>query len=180
MAHTLPPSVTGESLRSPQVSPLAALPLAPLQPVLRRIVHKIAAQYPSMFARLGPHQTSVFLIEPQGLPFRLLLRPDPKNLMFRAIPRSGNPPHVARISGRFYDLLRLVDADEDGDALFFSRELLVTGDTEAVVSLRNALDDVDGSVAESVATLFGAPGRAALAALRKRAEHNVISKGRKA
>lgn len=180
MAHTLPPSAAGESLRPVPAFPLAALPLAPLQPVLRRIVYKIAAQYPSMFARLGPHQTSVFLIEPLGLPFRLLLRPDPKNLMFRAIPRSGNPPHAARISGRFYDLLRLVDADEDGDALFFSRELLVTGDTEAVVSLRNALDDVDGSIAESVAALFGAPGRAALAALRKRAGQDETLKDRKA
>jgi predicted lipid carrier protein YhbT len=170
MAQTYPPSAKGDSVGPAFGSALAALPLAPLQPVLRRIVHKIAAQYPSMFARLGPHQSSVFLIEPQGLPFRLLLRPDPKSLMFRAIPRSGHPTHVARISGRFFDLLRLVDADEDGDALFFSRELLVTGDTEAVVSLRNALDDVDGSIAESVAEMFGAPGRATLTALRKRAQ----------
>ncbi len=135
MAQTYPPSAKGDSVGPAFGSALAALPLAPLQPVLRRIVHKIAAQYPSMFARLGPHQSS-----------------------------------VARISGRFFDLLRLVDADEDGDALFFSRELLVTGDTEAVVSLRNALDDVDGSIAESVAEMFGAPGRATLTALRKRAQ----------
>jgi predicted lipid carrier protein YhbT len=65
-----------------------------------------------------------------------------------------------------------VDCDLDGDALVFSRELEVTGNTEAVVCLRNALDDVDGSIAESVAEMFGPPGKIALSALRKLEEKN--------
>ena len=64
-------------------------------------------------------------------------------------------------------LLELVDSEEDGDAAFFSRDLEVTGDTEAVVRLRNALDDVDGSIAEETAEMFGPPGRAILARLRR-------------
>ena len=61
----------------------------------------------------------------------------------------------------------LVDSEEDGDAAFFSRDLEVSGDTEAVVRLRNALDDVDGSIAEETAAMFGRPGRAILARLRR-------------
>ncbi len=34
--------------------------------------------------------------------------------------------------------------------------------------LRNALDDVDGSIAEETAAMFGPPGRAILAQLRRR------------
>ena len=64
-------------------------------------------------------------------------------------------------------LLELMDSEEDGDAAFFSRDLEVIGDTEAVVRLRNALDDVDGSIAEETAAMFGAPGRAVLARLRR-------------
>ena len=36
-----------------------------------------------------------------------------------------------------------------------SGKLRVTGDTEAVVALRNALDDVDGGVVESITRAFG-------------------------
>ena len=66
-------------------------------------------------------------------------------------------------------LLSLVDGEDDGDAAFFSRDLVIAGNTEAVVSLRNALDDVEGSIAQETADLFGSPGRAVLAALRRRA-----------
>ncbi len=49
----------------------------------------------------------------------------------------------------------MIDGSLDGDALFFSRALRVTGDTEAVVALRNALDDFEGSALESVVGSFG-------------------------
>lgn len=152
------------------------LPLFVLQPILKRIVTKIARDNPDMFARLGPHRHGYFLIDPINMPFMLYLRPDPDALDFRAVSRRSIPPHLARISGKFLDLLMLMDAEMDGDALFFSRELIVTGDTEAVVCLRNALDDVDEPIAESVANMFGAPGRAALAALMRAAENSKTKK----
>lgn len=151
----------------PGIAWLPPLPLFLIQPLLRRIVQRIAADIPSVFDRLGPHRTARFVIDAHGLPFILLLRPDPENLLFRAFPRDAEPDHDARISGKFFDLLALVDGEQDGDALFFSRDLDVGGNTEAVVCLRNALDDVDGSIAARVADMFGPPGRAALAALRR-------------
>ena len=150
--------------------PSPPLPLFLLQPLLGRVVRRVAAENPGMFNRLGEHRRAVYLIDPTNLPLRLLLRPDPDDLMFRAISNRGMPPHTARIAGTFLNLLRLMDTDEDGDALFFSRELDVTGNTEAVVCLRNALDDVDGSIAQRVADMFGPPGRGALAALRRAGE----------
>ncbi|MGC9419374.1 ubiquinone anaerobic biosynthesis accessory factor UbiT [Rhodovulum marinum] len=153
------------------------LPLFLLNPILKRIVHRIAAQNPDMFDRLGPHRHAYFLIDPVDMPLMLYLRPDPEALDFRAVNRRALPPHVARISGKFLDLLTLMDTEQDGDALFFSRDLIVTGDTEAVVCLRNALDDVDEPIAESVADMFGAPGRGALNFLRRAAENAQKRKG---
>ena len=138
-----------------------------LQPILTRIVRRIAARHPSLFARLGPYQTADFVIDPIDLPFAMHLRPDPDRLLFRAVPRDAAPRADAVIRGRFMLLLELIDSQEDGDAAFFSRDLDVTGDTEAVVRLRNALDDVDTSIAEDTAAMFGAPGRAVLARLRR-------------
>lgn len=149
---------------------LPPLPLFALQPVLARIVRRIATDNPSMFNRLGPWVGADYIIDPVNLPFALHLRPDRQAPLLRAVSRRALPPHVAQISGRFLDLLELIDADRDGDALFFSRALVISGNTEAVVSLRNALDDIDGSIAERVAGMFGAPGRAVLTALRRAGE----------
>ena len=142
-------------------------PLAVLQPLLNRIVHRIGDANPDMFNRLGPHRHAYFLIDPVNLPFVLVLHPDPEDLSLRAWSRKSAPVYDARISGKFLDLLRLVDGDQDGDALFFSRDLDITGNTEAVVCLRNALDDVDGSIAQMLADMFGPPGRLTLHTLRR-------------
>ena len=149
---------------------LPPLPLFPLQPIFARIVRRIAAENPSMFNRLGPWVGASFIIDPVNLPFALHLVPDRDRPLLRAVSRRALPAHVAHISGRFLDLLELIDADLDGDALFFSRAVVIEGNTEAVVSLRNALDDIDGSVAERVAAMFGPPGRATLAMLRRAGE----------
>jgi len=143
------------------------LAAALVQPLLARIVRRIAARHPALFARLGEHRATDYVIDPAELPFALHLRPDPQALVFRAVPRDAAPRAGATIRGRFLLLLELVDSEEDGDAAFFSRDLEVTGDTEAVVRLRNALDDMDGSLAEETAAMFGLPGRAILARLRR-------------
>lgn len=155
------------ALRRPGEGMIARLACMAVQPLLSRIVRRIAERHPSLFARLGPHQSTDFLIDPVELPFALHLRPDPQALVFRAVPRDFAPPVGAAIRGRFLLLLELIDAEEDGDAAFFSRDLEVTGDTEAVVRLRNALDDMDGSLAGETAAMFGPPGRAILARLRR-------------
>lgn len=162
--------MTAGIVRPPRLAPpvgVARLACAVVQPLLSRVVRRVAARHPSMFARLGPHQTTDFLIDAVELPFALHLRPDPQALVFRAVPRADAPKAGAVIRGRFLLLLELVDSEEDGDAAFFSRDLEVSGDTEAVVRLRNALDDVDGSIAEETAEMFGFAGRAALARLRR-------------
>ncbi|MGB8622930.1 MAG: SCP2 sterol-binding domain-containing protein [Paracoccaceae bacterium] len=157
--HTVPP---------PRRLGSAGLVCAALRPVLDRVVRHVARNHPDMFARIAPYETSDFVIVPQELPFALHLRPDPEAPLFRAVPRDRLPPHEARIEGRFALLLDLVDGESDGDAAFFARDLEITGNTEAVVSLRNALDDVDGSIAQETADLFGPPGRAILGMLRRR------------
>ena len=148
-----------------------------VQPILSRIVQRIASRHPSLFARLGPHQVTDFLIDPIEFPFALHLRPDPQALLFRAVPRDSVPSAGATIRGKFLLLLELIDAEQDGDAAFFSRDLEIRGDTEAVVRLRNALDDMDGSLAEEAAAMFGYPGHAILAWLRRAYSSDVKAKG---
>lgn len=160
-------------MKTPKIASRLACTIT--QPLLSRVVRRVAKKHPTLFARLGNHQTTDFLIDPVELPFALHLRPDPEALLFRAVPRDKAPQPGASIRGKFLLLLELMDAEEDGDAAFFSRDLEVSGDTEAVVRLRNALDDVDGSIAEETANMFGSAGRAILARLRR--NYNTENRG---
>ena len=146
------------SAASDRLSPvplLRFLPLPLLQPVLTLIGTQVAKRQPDVFLRLGPHAQKSFVIDPTDLPFVLVLKPRPEAPSLSAWRRNEVPSSHARIAGTFLNLFELIDGSLDGDALFFSRRLRVTGDTEAVVALRNALDDVDGGVVESITRAFG-------------------------
>ena len=148
---------------------LTPVPLFVLQPILSRIAAHVARTRPELFARLGPHVHKRFLIDPIDLPFVLVLVPDSAKPGLAAYRRVEKPSHDARIAGTFLNLLDMIDGSLDGDALFFSRDLGVSGDTEAVVALRNALDDFDGNVVDAMAGAFGplsAPAALVISGLR--------------
>jgi O2-independent ubiquinone biosynthesis accessory factor UbiT len=148
---------------------LTPVPLALLQPMFSRIASHVAQSRPKMVARLGPHAGKRFLIDPIDLPFVLVLTPLSERPLLTAHRRHERPAHDAGVAGTFFNLLDMIDGSLDGDALFFSRALRVTGDTEAVVALRNALDDFEGSTLDSVIDSFGplaTPAALALSLLR--------------
>jgi len=126
-----------------------------LQPLLGHIVTTIAGAHPELFDRLGDSCKKRFLIDPNTLPFFLLLQPDPDRPQLKAHRRGETIAHDVHISGTFLTLLRMIDGQTDSDALFFNRELTVTGDTEAIVALRNAIDNMDATLADDVAACFG-------------------------
>lgn len=150
--------------RGPQTA--ATHTFALLNPLLAHVVRTIGRRYPEIFQRLGPHQQSRFVLDPTNLPFVLYLLPNSRAPLLKVSRRNPIPEHDAYVAGRLHHLLRLIDNDQDADAAFFSRAITVTGDTEAVVTLRNAIDDIDRPLAAAAADAFGPPGRAALSFMR--------------
>ena len=149
---------------------LRPVPLFVVQPVLNRLVRDISSRRPELFERLGPHINTVFAIDVEELPFVLALLPDPENPSLTAHRRSENIASGASISGPFMTLFAIMDGDEDSDALFFARDVEVGGNTEAAVCLRNALDDLEGSVVDDILEIGGplyTPLKIMLAHLRK-------------
>lgn len=145
---------------------LTPVPLFLLQPILDFAARHVAKSRPELFARLGPHLNKRFLIDPVELPFVLVLVANPARPSLRAYRRHERPSHSAGITGAFLDLFDMIDGSLDGDALFFNRALRISGDVEAVVALRNALDDSDSSVVDTIIDALGpfSPAGARLAA----------------
>jgi predicted lipid carrier protein YhbT len=127
----------------PHLSPLLAKPveIAPLwlvERVARTIFAGVLKGHPDLFDRLGEFQQTRYCFSPSDLPLHFRVVPAARTLsVFR-----GEPPLAdARIEGPLALLLGLMEGRCDADALFFSRDLSVTGDMEAMLALRNALDD---------------------------------------
>ncbi len=136
---------------------LALRPLPPrlLQPVLDRLLERVLERHPDLFERLSEVTDPIYLIDVTDLPFGFVLAARPPEL--RVVRRGAEPGAVpsATIRAPLTTLLALVQGRLDGDALFFSRDLTVEGDTEAVVALRNAIEGADLDVVEEALGILG-------------------------
>lgn len=140
---------------------LAPLPAGPLSLVLGRVARGMAERHPGLFTRLGPHAEKRFLIDPTDLPFSFLVWPKPSGPRIEARGRVTAADWDCRIAGPLAALLGMVHGAYDGDALFFSRDIVMEGDTEAALALRNAIDDAEIDLFAEAAVSLGAVGRLA-------------------
>jgi predicted lipid carrier protein YhbT len=131
------------------------LPLLPLRVVLQRIAASVGRRYPQLFSRLEGHTAKTFLVDPVDLPIVLRLAPRPNCPSIEPRWREEGGEWDARIAGPFAALVGMIHGSCDGDALFFSRDLTIEGDTEAVLALRNALDDAEIDLPAEIAAAFG-------------------------
>jgi predicted lipid carrier protein YhbT len=134
------------------------LPLPPLQFALSRLLAGILERHPDLVGRLSGLERRRIAVDPDDLPFVIILEPHDGTISLRVV-RSIEAKHVhGRIRGAFLVLMGLVDGTYDGDALFFSRDLAIEGDIEAILALRNAVDDASIDILCEVATTCGSYG----------------------
>jgi predicted lipid carrier protein YhbT len=153
-----PPAPAMHGHLPPALARLArALPLLPLELIAQRLIANALAARPTFFARLGPHADATFAIDPVDCPFVFLITPRDGALRLRR--ELSGCSHAARIAAPLIVLLGMLDGTYDGDALFFSRDLVIEGDTEAVLALRNAIEDaeLDPATALGVPTSLSTP-----------------------
>lgn len=146
----------------PPFSPvlLAGVALAPvpprlLQPLFDAILAIVRRRHPDILERLAAYPHAVIGIDPVDLPFVLLLEPSPEAPRLVVHRDFTDLPTTAVIRGPLAMLIALGEGRLDGDAAFFSRQLVFQGDTEVVVALRNAVDGAGIDFAADVAALLG-------------------------
>ncbi len=119
---------------------LATLPPPLIAALLRRMTQSLPRRYPKLAARMAELKGKRLLIVPDELPYAFLLEFPEGQFTIGLTDPAEAPETEAQMRGPlrlFYDLVR---GGRDGDALFFSRELAVTGDMATAVTLRNAMD----------------------------------------
>ncbi len=127
---------------------LSPLPRFPLAFALTRAVRDLARRRPELFERLESLGDRDIAVVPTDLPFAFLIAPSGEFSRVRVVPPEKAASAAARIKAPLLVLLGLLDGTYDGDALFFSRDLVVEGDTGAVVALRNTLENAELTPAE--------------------------------
>lgn len=110
-----------------------------LTPLVSRIFRQIIRVHPGLFERLGDYVDKRFCFSPSDLPFAFVV--EPARPAITVMRKDAAIESDAAIEGPLVMLLALLEGKLDGDALFFSRDITVTGDMEAMLALRNALDD---------------------------------------
>lgn len=138
---------------------LERAPLAILGHLPERLGQEVRKNHPAILERLQGHAEATVLIDPCDLPFVFRLQPTAAKPM-KIQHRSDACAWDARITAPLLCLLAMFQGDEDGDALFFSREVEIEGDTETVLALRNALDAAEIDLIGEFFSILGPLGAA--------------------
>jgi len=133
---------------------IAATPPPVLDLGAAALLRAMARNHPELFRVLAERRRTVILVELTDLPRRFLLQFGEGAPSLRLTGASASEAD-ASVKGSLEALMALFEGRVDSDALFFTREIVIAGDTSAVVALRNVLDREIISVLDEASSLFG-------------------------
>lgn len=133
--------------------PLNAVPLVVIERVCRLMFKRIGTAHPELFERLGEHRTKQFAFLPTDVPLTFIVEPAKDRISVSR--KTADVLADAVTEAPLFMLLALMEGRCDADALFFSRDLSVTGDMEAMLAMRNALDASNIDLSQDLARLAG-------------------------
>lgn len=158
MQDTEFPSVLARAVIGAAPKPALELGAAALLAAMRH-------NHPQLFSVLDACQRTRVLVELDDPPRRFVLQYGGGSPSLTVVDKPGEVDADAVLKGGLEPMLALLEGRVDGDALFFTRALAVSGDTAAIVTLRNVLDRETISVVDEAASLFGPLRRMARAAI---------------
>ncbi len=142
---------------------IAATPPPLLDLGAAALLRRMGRNHPDLFRVLEELRRTVVRVELTDLPRQFLLQfgggaPSLK------LASADDVPADASVKGSLESLLARLEGRIDSDALVFTREIVIAGDTSAVVALRNVLDREIISVLDEASSLLGPLQRFARAA----------------
>jgi len=129
--------------RAPALLLRAALRMMPaplVQKAIDALIKNMRDEHPALFKNLKRLPAAAVLIAPSDLIHRFKLSYGKKGIALTVLTEEEDLDFDAQIKGSLEGLLNLLEGRADGDRLFFSRDLEISGDTAVIVALRNTLD----------------------------------------
>lgn len=139
-------------------------PAPAVQKSVDALMRRMRTLHPRLFKNLERLDKAVVWIEPSDIPHRFLLTLGADNVSL-SVAGKAVVPHDAGIRGKLATLLNMLEGRIDGDKLFFSRDIEISGDTSVIVALRNTMDREEIDLLSDAMSLFGPFARPARAAL---------------
>ncbi|MDX9689852.1 MAG: hypothetical protein EOM37_00925 [Proteobacteria bacterium] len=150
------------------LKPSIPIPLSrvTLQFVPRHIVERVTdivwarmeSRHPKLMENLEKLPKSYVIIDPVDVPFVFALDLIKRPISFSLYEERPLGPVIeptAAVRGNLEALVNMLEGHADGDALFFSRDIQITGDTSIIVALRNTLDREEIFLLREIVSLCG-------------------------
>ncbi len=133
---------------------MRVIPASVLQRMIDALMRGMRQSHPRLFSNLERLDAAVVRIEPSDLPhnFTLAFGHGETSL---TVSDSKDGACSARLKGKLAALLDLLEGRIDGDMMFFSRSIEITGDTSVMVALRNTIDREEINLLDDMTALFG-------------------------
>ncbi len=132
---------------------MRALPSPFVQRMIDALMRRMRSVHPRLFSNLERLDAATVLIEPLDVRHRFVLTFGGGESLLEVA--QDNEACDATIKGRLSALLDMLEGRIDGDKLFFSRELEISGNTAVVVALRNTLDREEINLLGDATSLLG-------------------------
>lgn len=123
--------------QSPQAARIA---LAPLSAMLTLSLRRVLRRHPGLHDRLDAARNTVIRIAPAEYPVAFEIALTGAGGTVTALPKSAPGPVNVRVEAPLECLLTIFQGEDDGDAAFFSSELVIEGEMAPLVALRNAIE----------------------------------------
>ncbi|NQY43579.1 MAG: SCP2 sterol-binding domain-containing protein [Legionellales bacterium] len=146
------------SLMSSLTSPLIPRPL--IQKTIDILTNSFVEMHPNVIQRMAEFSPAIMILDPIDLPFSFLTeftKNDLKIIIVDDDKYMGND--ITKISAPIGFFLNMLEGEKDGDALFFSRQLTVEGDTTIIVALRNILEAESVNINQDIDEKFSSFGK---------------------
>lgn len=161
---------------------LSLMPAAALSRVIEVVMRRVEGRHPKLFKNLAQLSPAQVHLVPTDLPHRFALTLGSAPVTFTLVAADQIEQPDATVSGRLEALIDMLEGRVDGDTLFFSRDIQITGDTSVIVGLRNTLDREEIDLFTEILSLcgpFAGPARMAIGfveRLAKKAREHLSSR----
>ncbi len=146
---------------APYAAGLSLIPAPILARLVTLLTRAMRRRHPGLVAAFGRLDPAVMHVAPTDLPHRFVISFGGGRLDVRVLRAANPPPADATIRGSLMALTDLLEGRSDGDSMFFSRDIEITGSTAVAVAVRNTLDREEIVLREEIAALFGPFGHPA-------------------